>query len=498
MDDGQTLENAEPMPAQEKRQPSSNPRPERERPIFAWRDAIEAIVVAVLFTLLIKQFAVEAYKVPTGSMAPTIIGQEDGGDRILISRIPYSYRDPRRWEIAVFRYPLNQKISYIKRVVGLPNESVFILEGNIFTAAPDDDRESVRNLHARSALTVQRKPAALQDAIFDRYPQIEVSEDGRVNRADFLRDWLVPGPMFADQAEWAFEGGRVHIESKAQTICRFRHPVTDIRRFAPIDDTNRGGRAIVNDLRLSMTVHPAEMSGGFLQMVIKDSYRKKPYQARIPLGDETGTLLIGDREVSSVPSGLLNDGKPHVVDFTHLDRFLEVRVDGERVASAELSIQPAEAPAPRSGQIVGFGVVTGSATVSHIELQRDIHFLQGSLSRVDIPSDHYFVLGDNSPSSKDSREWVALEVQISEDGRAARGDTEAIIDPSDLTQRQDNPFKDDDEGPWKFVDHLGNIIEIEGDLQVNNRRHAPLVPRKLIIGRAFAVFLPWKRAKLVR
>jgi hypothetical protein len=131
-------------------------------------------------------------------------------------------------------------------------------------------------------------------------------------------------------------------------------------------------------------------------------------------------------------------------------------------------------------------------------LKRDIHFLYGSLSRADIPDDHYFMLGDNSASSKDSREWVALEVQISEDGRVARGDTEAIIDPSDLTQRQDNPFKDSDEGPWKFVDHLGNIIELSGSLQVKSRRHAPLVARKLVIGRAFAVFLPWERAKLVR
>ena len=187
-----------------------------------------------------------------------------------------------------------------------------------------------------------------------------------------------------------------------------------------------------------------------------------------------------------------------MVDFTHVDRKLEVRVDGEVVASAELCIQPAEAPAPRSGQFIGFGVEGGLVAVDHIRLHRDIHYLSGSLSRADIPTDHYFVLGDNSPSSKDSREWVALEVQISEDGRVARGDTEAIVDPSHLTARKDNPFKDSDGGPWRFVDHLGNVIDIDGPLVVNNRRHAPLVERKLIVGRAFAVFLPWDRAKLVR
>lgn len=494
MDDGQILDETDQVPT-----PQPSPRlKDPAKPVFAWRDAIEAVVVAVLFTLLIKQFAVEAYKVPTGSMAPTIIGQETGGDRILISRIPYSYRDPRRWEIAVFRYPLNHKISYIKRVVGLPNESMFILEGNIFTSERGGERESIRDLHARSALKIERKPSALQDVIFDRYPQIQETEDGRVEQASFLKDWLIPDPLFAATLEWSFDEGRVQIETESQTICRFRHPVTDLRKFVPIDDTNRGGRAIVNDLRLSMTVHVGSDPTGFLRMMIKDSFRQEQFQARIPLGDAAGSLTFGDRELSPIPDGILKAGKAHVVEFTHVDRLLEVRVDGQRVASAELVIQPAEAPAPRSGQVVGFGVEAGAVSLDHIMLQRDIHFLYGSLSRADIPDDHYFMLGDNSASSKDSREWVALEVQISEDGRVARGDTEAIIDPSDLTKRRDNPFKDSDEGPWKFVDHLGNIIELSGSLQVKSRRHAPLVARKLVIGRAFAVFLPWERAKLVR
>lgn len=472
--------------------------PRAHKPLLAWRDAIEAIVVAVVFTLLIKQFAVEAYKVPTGSMAPTIVGLETDGDRILISRIPYAYRNPKRWEIAVFRYPLNHKIRYIKRVVGLPNESIFLLEGNVFTGESGAERHSVRDLHARSALTIQRKSPALQDVIFARYPQTTDTSEGRVNRADFLRDWLVPEPLISSAPEWSFGNGQVLLNSRTRTMCRFREAVTDVRRFEPIDETNRGGRAMVNDLRLSITVHQGDDPTGFLLMKLKDSYRREAFVARIPLGLEDGALRFGDRELSKIPGGTLLKRSSHKVEFTHVDRLLEVRVDGEVVAAAELVIQPAEAPAPRSGQVVSFGVEDGEIAVDHIMLYRDIHFLPGTLSRADIPEDHYFMLGDNSPSSKDSREWVALEVRLTRDGEVVRGDTEAIVDPANLTQRLDNPFRDEEDDHWNFVDHLGNLRVLEDPLNVERRYHAPLVPRKLILGRAFAVFLPWERAKLVR
>ena len=77
------------------------------------RDTVEAFTVAIILALMIKQFAAEAYKVPTGSMEPTIHGSESGGDRILINKMAASIRGPRRWEIWVFHYPNNREINYI-------------------------------------------------------------------------------------------------------------------------------------------------------------------------------------------------------------------------------------------------------------------------------------------------------------------------------------------------------------------------------------------------
>ena len=90
-----------------------------ERRHTPWRDNIEAMTVAIIMAVVLKYFIVEAYKIPTGSMQPTLMGQPfdqnrdgrvDGGvfDRILVDKLSYHFRDPERWEIAVFRYPLEE------------------------------------------------------------------------------------------------------------------------------------------------------------------------------------------------------------------------------------------------------------------------------------------------------------------------------------------------------------------------------------------------------
>lgn len=78
--------------------------------------------VIVAIALLIRQFVVAAYNVPTGSMKPTI----QPGDFVFVNRLAYKFRKPRRGELLVFRYPPDPKFSYVKRVIGLPGEIVEI------------------------------------------------------------------------------------------------------------------------------------------------------------------------------------------------------------------------------------------------------------------------------------------------------------------------------------------------------------------------------------
>ena len=55
------------------------------------------------------------------------------GDRIIVAKFPYEVGDPSRWDVSVFRYPLTAKTNFIKRIVGLPRETLQIFHGDILT-----------------------------------------------------------------------------------------------------------------------------------------------------------------------------------------------------------------------------------------------------------------------------------------------------------------------------------------------------------------------------
>lgn len=79
----------------------------------------------VLIVLLINQFVVMNTVVPSESMEPTIMT----GDRTFVTQIPYYYRDPKRGEIVVFN---EGNVKMVKRVIGLPGETIDIKEGKVF------------------------------------------------------------------------------------------------------------------------------------------------------------------------------------------------------------------------------------------------------------------------------------------------------------------------------------------------------------------------------
>lgn len=159
------------------------------------RETVESIIVAFILAFLFRAFVAEAFVIPTGSMAPTLMGahkdivceycgvqyqstasfefnQETGrltndvavgsvcpicrgenafdlrgnanhatfsGDRILVSKFDYLFRDPSRWDVLVFKYPGDARMNYIKRLVGLPGEQLRIMEGDVYTRKQTSD-----------------------------------------------------------------------------------------------------------------------------------------------------------------------------------------------------------------------------------------------------------------------------------------------------------------------------------------------------------------------
>jgi signal peptidase I len=97
-----------------------------------WLDWTAGLFPVILVVFLLRSFLFEPFKIPSGSMVPTLLV----GDLILVNKYHYGVRlpvinkkiianhDPRRGDVMVFRYPVDTRVDYIKRVVGLPGDEI--------------------------------------------------------------------------------------------------------------------------------------------------------------------------------------------------------------------------------------------------------------------------------------------------------------------------------------------------------------------------------------
>lgn len=107
----------------------------RKKSKSTFREYAEAIVIALLLALFVRTFVVQAFKIPSGSMENTLLV----GDHILVNKFIFWFREPRRGDIIVFRFPKDERRDFIKRVVGLPGEEVMVRGKRVFIncATPD-------------------------------------------------------------------------------------------------------------------------------------------------------------------------------------------------------------------------------------------------------------------------------------------------------------------------------------------------------------------------
>ncbi len=98
---------------------------EGKNEIISW---IKTIAMAVVIAVLINSFVIVNATVPTGSMENTIMP----GDRIIALRLTYYVSSPERGDIVVFRYPDDESVLYVKRVIGLPGETVEVKDGEVY------------------------------------------------------------------------------------------------------------------------------------------------------------------------------------------------------------------------------------------------------------------------------------------------------------------------------------------------------------------------------
>jgi len=107
----------------------------------AWRENIEAILIAVVIAMFIRTFIVQAFKIPSGSMLETL----QIGDQILVNKFIYGVKipftdgktlipgkDPQQNDIVVFKYPEDTSKDYIKRVIATAGDSLEIIDKQIY------------------------------------------------------------------------------------------------------------------------------------------------------------------------------------------------------------------------------------------------------------------------------------------------------------------------------------------------------------------------------
>ena len=112
----------------------------QEKQKSTFREYAEAICLAILLALFVRAFVVQAFKIPSGSMKPTLLV----GDHILVNKfiygvkIPFTQKylvrlsDPKRFDVIVFIYPVDPSKDFIKRIIGLPGDEVQVVDKKVY------------------------------------------------------------------------------------------------------------------------------------------------------------------------------------------------------------------------------------------------------------------------------------------------------------------------------------------------------------------------------
>ena len=120
-------------------------------------ETIKTVVYAVIIAVLIRSFLFEPFRIPSGSMYPTL----EVGDYLFVSKYTYGYSRysfptgllpfkgriwqsmPKRGDIVVFKFPADNKTDFIKRIVGLPGDTIYLRKGRLYINNKMVEREVV-------------------------------------------------------------------------------------------------------------------------------------------------------------------------------------------------------------------------------------------------------------------------------------------------------------------------------------------------------------------
>ena len=98
---------------------------------------IKTIVLAVFIAFILNKVVILNTTVPTGSMENTIMS----GDRVIASRLSYTFSEPDRGDVVIFKYPDDESVYYVKRIIGLPGDTVEVKNGGVYLNGSEEPLE---------------------------------------------------------------------------------------------------------------------------------------------------------------------------------------------------------------------------------------------------------------------------------------------------------------------------------------------------------------------
>ena len=505
------------------------------------RDNLEAFGVAILAAVLLKWFCIEAYQIPTSSMQPTLMGSSEASvyDRILVDKIRYEITEPQRWDVAVFRYPLQKNQNYVKRIVGMPGDRLHVAGGNVHLVTEKDGKREYTTL---------RKPERIQRGLWKEvYPaRKEMREDpvtlGAAINASPVRGWEDKGNVLVGTLEQG-RTSRLTFQDDADggLVDRvwdgYPQAVGRAIREANIGLARRG--EIVPDVKFTTGIRPEgtleELA--FEIEVVRPGKERLTYalelkdgkaQLTVRQGGGRSLLAQGPQVPCELPSGTTTE-----VTFWRLDDELVALRDGAEIARLDVMAYPVRDGCELSGpgstpeQRVNAQMVfkgRGKVAVEDLRISRDQHWVRSSLDAghvVEVPEGNYWMLGDNTLQSVDARDWTALVVGVTEDGTMVPADTPGArkvrgnkrpVPPARAPDRDETPIVFPEEKLVVMIDDVGEYVKMKsgvspaydsdnvlferldstgpaGDWRPLEER-VPFVPREDIIARGLLVFWP--------
>lgn len=421
-------------------------------------ETMEAFVVAFILAFIFRAYVVEAFVIPTGSMAPKLLGehaefecpncsyqydvnlpatnpicplcytgvntaaarpQRYFGDRILVVKYMYDLFPPERWDVIVFKYPHNPNENYIKRLIGLPGDEVELIDGNVY-------------INGKLVGKTDRAQQALWMPVYDtdywdrRNPPRwrPASDEGR--------------------ELWRFDQAPIEVSKPAggKAVLDYNHvdfgqqpgPIRDIYAY---NGLRGGGENIVTDLKLETSVRLQEQ--GVLELTIRTDRDEFSFVLPTTNTSREAQILRNGRVIYTGATDVIPIGREVEVEAAVVDQRLIARVDGKDVFDGLGGEEEVDFEVDSSRFVdrdgferlvtpVSIAVEGTAAKFDRIRLLRDIYYTDFTRVRQDpnvperrystnepgwateghpyvLGADEFLVLGDNSPQSSDSRAW---------------------------------------------------------------------------------------------